>query len=133
MFRQASFILSHILLADMLFQLQSPDGTLQTIRIPFGNPALLYLLEYVVEELQYRRYLRLDADGWKPRLKNAIYLATVSYGWALLKKFRGQTMEFGSEETGDWYKRFADRMATATDDEKRLFEEEVMIIYRALL
>ncbi|KAG1770600.1 hypothetical protein EV702DRAFT_667280 [Suillus placidus] len=100
-------LLLNDIFADMFKQLQSPDGTFQTIRTPFGNPSLLYLLEYAVDDLQYSRYLCLNAPGWEPRLKNTIYLASVSCGSALLKRYRGQTTQFASDES-DWYKCFTD-------------------------
>jgi hypothetical protein len=63
------------------------NGHLQPLRrrTPFGHTAILNLLELIVTspEKQYSQHLLLNGDGWESRLKNAIYLAAVSYSCTL--------------------------------------------------
>lgn len=102
------------------------DGVVCTFRIPFGHSALVDLLEYVLEDLQYSRYICLNSDDWEPQLRNALSLAVASCGWALQKKVMGTgQMAFASQETVERYVNANLRMSQLAGTEKRMFVDEL--------
>lgn len=103
------------------------DGVVCTFRIPFGNSALVDVLEYLLNDLQYSRYIKLTSDDWEPQLRNAISLAVASCGSALQKKIMGPGhVALAREETVEQrYVNSSVRMSELVGTEKMLFEEEL--------
>ncbi|KAG2116814.1 hypothetical protein DEU56DRAFT_919181 [Suillus clintonianus] len=120
--------------ADGIFEITLDDGQVVSCRIPFAHAAILDLLEHILCNKQYYRYIFLDGECWIPRLTNAIALASTSRCWSLEKALAGpwSVVKFGDETNRARYKLTRSRIATLPEEERVKFDTLLVDMRRAL-
>ncbi|KAG1829704.1 hypothetical protein EV424DRAFT_1344137 [Suillus variegatus] len=129
-------LLSNFLFADEVIQMTLDDGRIITYRIPFGHPAVFDLLEHIINNMQYSRYVSFDQEDWKCYLTNAIFLAATSRAWSLEKGLAGPwsgAIVFESAENRAHYKTMKSRLPALSHDETLRFDGLLVDMRRALV
>lgn len=106
------------LLANNLFlhgfmMLIGSDGQLRPFGIPFGSNAIINMLEIILSEKQYHRFVFYDgSERWKNRLMNLISIISTTFKWALGRYSTGRLLaaEFVTAENAAFYQAVSRQM-----------------------
>ncbi|KAG1790437.1 uncharacterized protein HD556DRAFT_1310645 [Suillus plorans] len=106
---------------DSIVQRITNDGQVQSIRIPFGNAAVIGTAEYILIDQGYHRYIFLHAPDWEVALKNMFALAAAICDWVIRRCSRDglfQNADFHSLESEVSYLRMTNRMESLVGNDK---------------
>ncbi|KAG0708105.1 hypothetical protein DFH29DRAFT_994359 [Suillus ampliporus] len=68
--RDASALLSNDDYLDAIVQRLMNNGQVQSVCVPFGNPVIIGIIEYILVDQGYRRFMSLKELDWEVRLMN---------------------------------------------------------------
>ncbi|KAG2740795.1 hypothetical protein P692DRAFT_20822501 [Suillus brevipes Sb2] len=91
---------------DGLIHLPGIDGRIQPFVVPFAHPAIIRLVEIILLELQYHRFIFYDgSDKWKVRLTNFYAVGGALCKWLLSQYSSGFFIptEFMTETNASYY------------------------------
>ncbi|KAG1863433.1 hypothetical protein C8R48DRAFT_773472 [Suillus tomentosus] len=108
----------HSLLANDSFlhgfmMLIGNDGQPRPFGIPFGSNAIINMLEIILSEKQYHRFVFYDgSERWKNRLMNLISFISTTFKWALGRYSTGRLLaaEFVTAENAAFYQAVSRQM-----------------------
>ncbi|KAG1863434.1 hypothetical protein C8R48DRAFT_672937 [Suillus tomentosus] len=90
------------------------DGQLRPFNIPFGSNAIINMLEIILSEKQYHRFVFYDGSKrWKNRLMNLISFISTTFKWALGRYSTGRLLagEFVTAENAAFYQAVSHQMS----------------------
>ncbi|KAG1773724.1 hypothetical protein EV702DRAFT_1048115 [Suillus placidus] len=107
------------------------DGTLQWFRMPFANPAVVGLTEFMLVDQQFCSHVSFNTPGWESRLKSVIALAGTFCNWGVRRYsetgwFKNGDLYTPASET--CYTTLRNRMESLVGSEMILFTELFNII-----
>jgi hypothetical protein len=112
------------------------DEQLQSIRIPFGNAAIVGIAEYILIDQGYYRFISLNAPDWRVALENTIALSAAICDWIIRRCSTDglfQNADFHSPESEACYRRMKARMSSFVGNEKAEFRALLSFIRDLLL
>jgi hypothetical protein len=59
------------------------NGRLQSFRVPFWNPSLSGIVEYIVVDQGYHQFMSLNGPNWEVDLGNTFALSAAICGWTI--------------------------------------------------
>lgn len=99
---------------DVQLQLIGSDGQLRPFGIPFGSNAIINMLEIILSEKQYHRFVFYDgSERWKNRLMNLMSFISTTFKWALGRYSTGRLLaaEFVTAENAAFYQAVSHQMS----------------------
>ncbi|KAG1880414.1 hypothetical protein C8R48DRAFT_767206 [Suillus tomentosus] len=120
---------------DGVMDLRGSDGHFQPFVVPFAHSAIIRLVEIVLFELQYHRFILFDdSDKWKMCITNVLAAGGTLCRWLLKQYSTGLFIaaEFVAEENASYYDSLI-YLIGRFDPDKRLFFEGLLMDIRDLL
>jgi hypothetical protein len=120
---------------NMPCQLRGSDGRIQPFHVPFAHSAIIRLVEILLFELQYHRFILFDdSDKWKTCITNVLAAGGTLCRWLLRQYSTGLFIaaEFVAEENASYYDSLI-YIIGRFDPDKRLFFEGLLMDIRNLL
>lgn len=116
-------------------QLHGPNGQVRLFRVPFAHPAIIRLIEVILLELQYHRFVFFDdSDRWKTRLRNVFAIGGTLCRWLMMQYSTGLFIaaELATKENADYYDGLVYTI-NRFDPDQQLFFDALLVDVRAFL
>ncbi|KAG0708108.1 UvrD-like helicase C-terminal domain-containing protein [Suillus ampliporus] len=79
--RDASALLLDDDYLDAIVRRLMNDGQVQSVCVPFGNPVIIGIVEYILVDQGYRQFISLKEPDWEVRLMNTFALSRAICNW----------------------------------------------------
>ncbi|KAG2135971.1 hypothetical protein DEU56DRAFT_913064 [Suillus clintonianus] len=132
--RGASGVLKDVNHLDALIKRDTSDGQGAVVRVPFGNSTVLTVVEYVLVNQGYRKYLSFDINDWGFRLENTIALSAAICDWILrvIEDSNGSgwptDTDFHTPKSEECYMRMRRRIASLAGSDLVEFRNLMLLI-----
>ncbi|KAG1844021.1 hypothetical protein C8R48DRAFT_780479 [Suillus tomentosus] len=117
-------LLSNNSFLDGFLELRAEDGSIQQFLVPLANRAITNILEIMLSEQHYGRYIFDGTDKWRLRLSNAFFLGGTTCRWGLKRYETGVFVEdrLDTPDNAQYFEYLADHVSRFDPTERSMFE-----------